>query len=108
MTQDANINRKNVIENYFKIGGHTIDQNAATIEQADNINFDEIEDLAFLKKRSVTNMNIREKSQDTKGRERSQQRRISANQRNDKSGSRPAKSKNLRSSSIEMNIYSKT
>lgn len=32
MTQDANINRKNVIENYFKIGGLTIDQNAATIE----------------------------------------------------------------------------
>lgn len=53
-------------------------------------------------------MNVRDKSQDTKGRERSQQRRISANQRNDKSGSRPAKSKNLRSSSIEMNIYSKT
>jgi len=62
MTQDTNVNRKNVIENYFKIGGNTIDQNAATLEQDDHLNFDEIDDLAFLKKRSVTNMNIREKS----------------------------------------------
>jgi hypothetical protein len=72
MTSNSNANRKNVIENYFKIGGLTIDQNAAgTIDDGDHFGFDEMEDLAFIKKRSVTNMNIRETSKEPKLRERS-------------------------------------
>ena len=56
MTQDANVNRKNAIDNYFKLGGLTIDQaNAGTIDE-EKYGFDEIEDkVSFLIEKLVNN-----------------------------------------------------